>query len=227
MVCVCVCDVSHGTRLTQHPLASHNNPFESSVPGPSPCPAAGTPNRILGKGRREGREGQRASIRPGSRSVARRQHTLDPAHKSHPPCFLSAQCYSYREGGEGKTTSLGEPWFPPPLPPTCFLDHKAQSAGAEPNSIHSGIVHAGSRGWLGCCAYVRLIANPLLGHVHGPWDSSRKPALADGMEAELFSGTAWGGQITGSQSTQGPVPWICLIDIAAEARRGVGGSLAF
>lgn len=92
--CVSVCDVSHGTRLTQHHLASHNIPFGLSVPGLSPCPAAQLQVRRIGSWGKAG----------DPFWFEKRGPILDPTSQitPSPPCSYLVQCYSYREGGRGR-----------------------------------------------------------------------------------------------------------------------------
>lgn len=89
-----------------------------------------------------------------------------------------------------------------------FVSSQGQSVDTEPNSNPVWNCACGLP-WLAGCAYVRLIANPLPGNVHEPWDSSRKPVFAEARERQefIFSGRAWGGKITGAKSSHGPVPW--------------------
>lgn len=108
-MCLCVCDVSHGTRLTQHPLASHNIPFGLSVPGLSPCPAAQLQVRRIGSWGKAGDP------------FEKRGPILDPTSQITPSLFLSCPMLFLSRGGEGRggqaskqaSTRLGEPWSPP------------------------------------------------------------------------------------------------------------------
>ena len=150
-VYMCVCDVSHGTRLTQHLLASHNIPFKRFLCQASPGPAADTPDRILGKkGWGGGPRGP--SIRPGSgKRVA--QHLTQLTNHNPLPCSCPPPNAILIEkgGGEGKEP-LARPWFPP----TCSV-HRPISKTLNPNQPLLGLC---MRVAVAGCAYAHLIKIP-------------------------------------------------------------------
>lgn len=159
-VCVCVCVMSRMvTRLTQHPLASHDIPFGRSRAGASPCSAAGTSNRIAPEAGGRVRVGGRdLETRPGSKKRGPNQQ-LDPAAqltKYHPPPSDPARPLLFlSRAGRHRWSSRGGPLLLPSP-----SGRRGQSAAAEPNSNPFGIVHAGGRGWLAVRASARLIAHP-------------------------------------------------------------------
>lgn len=172
----------------------------------SPCPAAQLQVRRIGSWGRSRRsvpwfEKRGPILDPTS------QITPLPGSCLCPMLFLSrGKEASKRASKHSPGRSCGGPL--PSLPYYYFVSSQGQSVDTEPNSNPVWNCACGLP-WLAGSACARLIANPLPGNVHEPWDSSRKPVFAEARERQefIFSGRAWGGQITGAQSSHGPVPW--------------------